>query len=821
MRFFLFHTNTRIFIKCLISVFVILAFSFYQSSAQEAMDTLQSIALTDIASKSEETLNDIFRIKKDMENLQEVERINDKYPDFLKNLNQSKENFLNEKKRKISLSRIEEQERVWLILKTVINGWLPIVQKRSKLFDENLRLLENREKVWLITLSDAKKNKAPAALVERIRSLIQNIKKTKSEVKKVLNESLTLQSKLAEADLTIREMLNKISKLREKAGASLLTLDKPVIWKAFNKKEISSLFIETVIQGMHSRYAILHHYVSNFYHRFIYQFIFFIVLSFLFIALKRWQMKHPGADEASQAQKVLQWPVAMAFLFSLWLTPVFHQHAPFFIRELSFFLMLFPLLHILPRLLSGFYRKILYFFIFYFFLDKIGSVIIPGSLLQRLLSVAIGVMALALLANLMRYHRISGQVSDKVFVFLLQWASRLAFILLVISILANIIGAFSLAQFFVHGILFSGFLATILAVGVLAINQLWDIFLRLDIVLSYRSFSENTESIRARFNRIIYWLAIYGWIVQTLKAFNLYEGIKATVLSVIGYRLIVGSLSISLGDIIIFSITIYISVIISRFVRFVLEEDVLHKVKLPRGVAGSISMLTHYIILIIGFTFAMSAAGIEWSRFAIIAGALGVGIGFGLQDVVNNFVSGLILIFERPVKLGDIIELEDLKGNVKRIGIRSSTIRTFEGAEVIVPNSQLISNKLVNWTLSDRMRRVSVPVGVAYGTDPKKVIKLLENIAVKHPEVREKPEPMAIFMGFGESSLDFELRFWTNNFDEWLAIRTNISILINDELSKEGIEIPFPQRDIHLIGKQDKKVQAEVKVKKGESKQKK
>ena len=813
--------NRHNFILEILVVFSTVIFSIFPSSAKDTDKAPDAFALTDITKKSEETLNEIFRIKKDMENLDDIELIKKEYSDFLKNLNQSKENFLDKEKVKITLARIEEQERVWVLLKNTLAKWLPVVQKRSKGFAESLRTLEEKDIQWQKTLSLARKSKAPSVLVDRINFILEIIKRTKEKVKKTLHTLLIFQSKLAEAELSINEMLNTIEKLKEEAGASLFTLDTPPIWKAFTKQDISSSLSENFSEGVHKRFVVLKHYISNFYFRFIYQLIFFIIFSLLFLGLKRWLDNHPNEDEIPEAQGILEWPVALAFIFTLWLTPAVHPRAPFFIKDLSFFLILFPLLHILPRLLSSFYRKILYFFIFAFFLEEISSLVMPGSLLQRLLSLALTVMAITLLYSLIRYHRISGQVADKVFAYMLQWAGRLALALLGIAFIANIIGSFTLAQFLIGGVLSSALLAFIIAICVLAINQLWDIFLRLDKVQSYRSFSLHTAIIRTRFNKLVYWLAIYWWLAQTLKIFQLYEEIKAAVLSVIDFRLAVGSFAISLADVLIFSITIYLSVLISRFVRTALEEDILRKIKLPRGVAGSISMLTHYIIMIIGFTIAMSAAGIEWSRFAMIVGALGVGIGFGLQDVVNNFISGLILIFERPIKLGDVVELEDLRGNVKRIGIRSSTIRTFEGAEVIVPNSLLISNKVVNWTLSDRMRRISLPVGVAYGTDPKKVIQLLEKVAQKHPDVLEKPEPIAIFMGFGESSLDFELRFWTKNFDDWLAIRTHISIIVHEELAKKGIEIPFPQRDIHIIaGAQEKQTDKKEDKEKGSGQKK-
>ncbi len=168
------------------------------------------------------------------------------------------------------------------------------------------------------------------------------------------------------------------------------------------------------------------------------------------------------------------------------------------------------------------------------------------------------------------------------------------------------------------------------------------------------------------------------------------------------------------------------------------------------------------------------------------------------KNLVNNFVSGLILIFERPIKLGDTIEFSNLRGQVLRIGIRSSTIRTWEGAEVIVPNGNLISSEVINWTLSDRKRRLKVPVGVAYGTDPNLVLGILTTVAKDHKDVLDDPEPKATFKGFGESSLDFELRYSIREFEDWVWIKSEINLAILDGLNAAEIAIPFPQRDLHM-----------------------
>jgi len=195
---------------------------------------------------------------------------------------------------------------------------------------------------------------------------------------------------------------------------------------------------------------------------------------------------------------------------------------------------------------------------------------------------------------------------------------------------------------------------------------------------------------------------------------------------------------------------------------------------------------------------ALSSAGVELNKFTVLTGALGVGLGFGLQNIVNNFVSGLILLFERPIHVGDTVEVGGLVGIVRRIGARSSTIVTLQGAEVIVPNSNLLSNQVINWTLSSQWRRVDVPIRVAYGNDPERVIKLLAGVAESHPGVLLERPPAAFFMGFGDCALNFELRFWSAWQDTWFQLQSDVTVAVAKALREAGIEIPFPQRDLHI-----------------------
>ena len=241
---------------------------------------------------------------------------------------------------------------------------------------------------------------------------------------------------------------------------------------------------------------------------------------------------------------------------------------------------------------------------------------------------------------------------------------------------------------------------------------------------------------------------------------------------------------------------------LSRWFTNKLNSTWLKKTRMDHGAREALVTFSRYTVIALAILFALSLAGIEFTNLAIVAGALSVGIGFGLQNVVNNFVSGLILLFERPVRTGDWIVVGNTQGTVKRISIRSTTVQTFERADVIVPNSELISGQVTNWTLDTPWGRLSVPVGVAYGSDTAKVKQLLLEVGNAHPlVVRDNPrwpKPNALFLAFGASSLDFELRVIVRDISERAQVISDLNFAIDKAFRDNDIEIPFPQQDVYL-----------------------
>ena len=315
---------------------------------------------------------------------------------------------------------------------------------------------------------------------------------------------------------------------------------------------------------------------------------------------------------------------------------------------------------------------------------------------------------------------------------------------------------------------------------------------------SLRSVRERSDAIL----RTLHWLAVLvAWVAGVLTfavAHSAFDDLLRLGAFITGTSVSAGEVTITLAAMLSALAVVAITWAFTKLVRFLLDHEILPRLDLRTGVPIAISTIVGYVLVVTGAVLAMAALGIDLTKVTLLAGALGIGVGLGLQNVVSNFASGLILMLERPINVGDQIDVGGIVGEVKRIGVRSSTIRTAQGAEVIVPNADLASKQVTNWTLSDRARRYEIDVGVAYGSDPERILRLLEAAAADVPEVQKVPTPRALFSGFGDSSLDFRLFAWVESIDIGLQAQNSLRMAVLRKLAEAGIEIPFPQRDLHI-----------------------
>jgi potassium-dependent mechanosensitive channel len=372
---------------------------------------------------------------------------------------------------------------------------------------------------------------------------------------------------------------------------------------------------------------------------------------------------------------------------------------------------------------------------------------------------------------------------------IVKLAASLALTLAAAAFVGNATGYVTLGNLLGNAILTSAYFALIVYALIELLDSLIMIAFSLRPFRLLRIIATHGAVLRRRIHRILQWTAVLLWFLFTLDRLLLRERLFRGVTNFITEELAVGSLRITLSDVLIFFLTVWAAVLTSRFIRFVLDEEVFPRIPLARGLPYAISHIVNYVIVLVGFFAGVAALGVDMTKVTILAGAFSVGVGFGLQNVFNNFVSGLILLFERPVNVGDVVQIDDASGVVQRIGIRASIIGTPAGAEIIVPNGKLISDRVINWTFSNRRRLIELQVGVAQVADPRRVITLLEGAANQHPHISRDPAPKALIVKLGPESLGLELRAWTERIHEWMQVRSELAIAVSETLAAEKIEL--------------------------------
>jgi small-conductance mechanosensitive channel len=261
----------------------------------------------------------------------------------------------------------------------------------------------------------------------------------------------------------------------------------------------------------------------------------------------------------------------------------------------------------------------------------------------------------------------------------------------------------------------------------------------------------------------------------------------------------IGNTPVTIESLVTCLVIIALTWVVARTLRWLIVHRLPSRASVAVGARYAIGRILGYVVFFLGFTVAIQALGINLAALAVFGGALGIGLGIGLQDIAKNFVSGLIILIERPVQVGDRIELGDVTGDVIEVRARATVVRTNDDVHLIVPNSRFVSDTVMNRSFGQRRVRYRIPVSVAYGTDPRSVEKALLEAAASSPSVMKEPPPVVWFREFGESSLNFDLLCWTASMlSRPGAFRSELNFLVHDALKKRGIEVPFPQRDLHI-----------------------
>ena len=679
-----------------------------------------------------------------------------------------------------------------------LSRWDARLEESVRLLHDAGLELRRMGATWALTEEAARAEGAPEALVDRIAALRGRIRSTLERAQARLGETLAVQDRVATLRVRLGDWLAAADQAEKEREDQLFEIESAPLWRLAGRPAPAKLR-DQVLRSAHVHSEVVKGFVEA-EAAWLAALAGIFVLAALAIRNVGVRFRARGAEDPAlrAPAEVLRHPVAVALLLTLAATPWVFPHAPITVNEIFLLAMLPAFLRAMSGLMSPPVRRAVFGFTGVFAVSRVGSLLPENSLLGRLVLLAVAGTAMAGLAAELRRPTWLESIPPGPWRRAVRLAVQLATAVFAVSVVANVVGNVSLARRLAMGTLAS-IAAAVLLFGVAAVLQaLWVGLLRMPRARRLGVVARHGDLLALRGATYIRWAAIAGWIFVGESIFRITQPLDDAFQAVLGQRLHVGGLDVSLGDVAAFSITLWLSVLVARLLSFALEEG-LEGRGLPRGVPAAISKTATYVVVAVGFAFAILASGMEVTRFTVLVGTLGVGIGFGLQNVVNNFVSGLILVYERPVQVGDIVEVGKVTGVVRRIGIRSSTIRTFPGAEVVVPNANLISGEVVNWTLSDEIRRVDVSVGVAYGSDPDKVIAIVLDAARSCDGVMASPAPTALFSDFGDSALQFQLRFWTARFDSYTSLASDVRVALARRLAEAGIAIPFPQRDLHVV----------------------
>jgi small-conductance mechanosensitive channel len=762
-----------------------------------------AIRVPEIVRRAEE----VAKLLRELEALAEpqpaIDAIQARLPEVNARLAPEFESTLEILKSEPPLPIVERKALSWQASRLELAVWDEVLTRRATRLESALDRLAGLRATWTQTRAEVRASRAPAAVVRRVDAVLADIEAMRGRIQAQRADTLVLQDRVGREVARCQDALDRIAQYRQGGLRRMVFRSTRPIWssevRGHELQKLPARAPEAVVASL----AVLRQFADAHAGRFLFQGLLFIGLVLVVRAARGRSRARVAAGEGTlPAAPVFDRPYSSAAVVALASTSWLYPDRPQTVVDVVAILLLLPMLrivrpHVRPALVPA-----LYGFAALFFVDRVRAELAVVPLAEQILLLFVTLAAMAGLAWLLGSGRLRRAPAGEPIAPLELPGGRatatLALAIYAASFAAGAYGVMRLGRMLAAGVFVGLFLALVAYAAVQVMDALATFALREWPLRRLGMVERHRDLLERRLHLVICWSAAFVWATGNLRFHGLLQPALALSRAALAAEVRQGTIGISLGDVLAFVLTVWVAFLLSAGIRFVLEEDVYPRLHLARGLPYVISSLLNYAILFLGFLLAMGALRVDLNKVTLLAGAFGVGLGFGLQGVVNNFVSGLIVLFERPVRLGDAIQMADLAGEVRRIGIRSSTVRTWEGAEVIVPNASLVSEKVTNWTHSDRLRRMDVPVGVAYGTAPGKVLELLTGVAGAHPDVLTEPAPQALFLGFGDSALNFELRAWTNRFDRWVVIRSELGVAVYAALRAAAIEIPFPQREVRV-----------------------
>jgi potassium efflux system protein len=695
-----------------------------------------------------------------------------------------------------SVQRLNDILREWSVQQSQLDGWDRALSRRSQVLVAQENDVDQIIATWRATRDAGRKQALPKMVLPKIAEVLREADAVRVLIRDDMTQLLNLQNQLANRREILSKVRKDIDKAREESSQYLFVLDSPPLWQALFLSEAQDTMIAQASDSARRLYDDLQEFLQKYGDRIPLHLVLFLVIVAVFYFLRRGLT--PEVAErlgASSAIFVLERPFASSYLLALLPLPLLYPGAAPAVLRIAFVPTVIPVIRLLPRLLPKIFQRWVYMLVAMYVLDFLRYLLPADWLLTRvllLINATGGCVGLGLFLRTRRAELSALGSSARPILLTL----RFVLILFAVSLASNFVGNVTLAEILMAPIRITYAAALISAAAQLLIT-LTTVALKSRRARWFRSVREHSELLASRCRAIVRLGAFISWVLVTLYIIGGLGDISAAGAAFLQLRWKVGAAEISIEGVATFFVVFFTAVLVSRLLRFVLAEEIFPRIRLPRGVPGALELLSRYGVLLLGFLIALTAAGVDLSKVTLLISALGVGIGFGLQNVVNNFVSGLILVFEHPVQVGDIVECGTHFGKVQKIGFRASVVHTLDGADVIIPNGELVGSKFINWSLSDRLRRVSVLARVGSETDPARVSDILTAIARKHPEVLSDPQPEVRFEILDGSSKNFTLHCWTE-VDKFFRVRSELALAVNDSFKQSGIHPPSPQRDVHI-----------------------
>jgi small-conductance mechanosensitive channel len=750
------------------------------------------IPISDVIAQAENASSTLKEIAASVSSDPMTETIERDLPRLTNEINARLEETAQRVKGSTSLDMIRGFESDWRSLTENLPEWEDNLNVRAKNLEDDLRRIDELSGKWQRTLGELKTIGAPPEVLARIQEIIHASTQMRRLIVAQQAHVIALQNRVAEQQNRVDEALKTIRAKRQALVSQLLTQDSPPIWGAALWGQANAL--SGVRDSLAAQFDTLRKFVSRNKGRLVLHLLVFASLAGFLFYLRRKALPEPEAESDSKnAAVIFRLPISTALVLAILFSSRIYPQTPQVMRAIFGAVALVPTVVILRNLVERSLYPLLYSLFVLYFVDQLRVIAEPAPALARPLFLAEMLCAFLFFCwfYLTRFSRKEalreGQTRQGVRA--VRVASILVLPFFAAAFLLNVFGYVNLARLIGDAVLRSAYAAVIFYAVVRILDGLVALALKTRRLNRLRMVSEHSPAIQAKARKVIRWVVFALWLLLALDAFTVRRPLFRATRAALTAKLTLGSLNISAGDVLLFFAVVWAAFLLSRFIRFALEEDVYPRLSLEHGIPYAISTIVNYIILLLGFFFAVSAAGLDLTRITVLVGAFGVGIGFGLQNIFNNFISGLILLFERPVNIGDEIKIGEASGVVRRIGIRASRIRQWDNSEIIVPNSMLISETVKNGAFALQKRGIEIPVSVAHGADVNLVIDLLTEIARSNPLVAEKPAPQVILSEIVSPALNFRLRVWTAHPDKKTQITGELAIAISQQLAANNIVV--------------------------------